>query len=150
LASGVRSSDRAGRELRRPEEIGAKGSLTRPWLATSPAADQLDPAAWLTREQGRRGIENRTPHTLDVTHRQDESRVHHPNAASVADLFRRLANACKHVWAQGRPKRQATARDRTEENLCNRWLGVRRFTRSSVARFSPSKTPPHPSRSSFY
>jgi hypothetical protein len=122
------------RQLARVDrKIGAKGPLTRTWLVASQAADRLDPATWLTREQGRWGIENRTHHTLDVTHREDESRVHHPNAASVLGLFRRLANALKQVRAKGRPKRAATARDWSEENLFNRWLGVRLFTRSPAA-----------------
>ena len=81
-------------------------------------------------EQQRWGIENRTHHTLDVTHREDESRVRHPNAVSVLGLFRRLSNAFKQVWAKGRPKREATSRDWIQENLFNRWNGIRLMTRS--------------------
>jgi hypothetical protein len=79
-------------------------------------------------EQQRWGIENRTHHTLDVTHREDESRVAEPNAASVLGIFRRLSNAFKQVWAKGRPKREATSRDWTEENQFNRWRGIRLIT----------------------
>ena len=111
--------------------IGARGKLTRTWLVSSRPAGQLSEAQWLDLEQGRWGIENRNHHTLDVTHREDESRVRHPNAALVLGIFRRLSNALKQVWAKGRPKRRATSRDWTEENHFNRWLGIRLFTRPS-------------------
>jgi predicted transposase YbfD/YdcC len=109
--------------------IGAKGKLHRTWLAASRSERQLTRKEWLELEQQRWGIENRTHHTLDVTHREDESRVHEPNAASVLGIFRRLSNAFKQVWAKGRPKRAATARDWTEENLFNRWNGIRLISR---------------------
>lgn len=109
--------------------IGAGGKLTHTWLVTSRAPAQLSEAQWLAREQARWGIETRTHYPLDVTHREDESRVRQPNAASVLGLFRRLATAFKQTWAKGRAKRRATARDWIEENHCNRWLGIRLFTR---------------------
>jgi hypothetical protein len=95
----------------------------------SRAQGQLSEAQWLNLEQGRWGIENRNHHTLDVTHREDESRVRHPNAASVLGIFRRLSNAFKQVWAKGRPKREATSRDWTEENQFDRWKAIRLITR---------------------
>jgi hypothetical protein len=107
-------------------KIGKDGQLTQTWLVASRV---LSDAEWLCLEQQRWGIENRTHHTLDVTHREDESRVKEPNAASVLGIFRRLSNAFKHVWARGRPKREATARDWTEENHFNRWSGIRLVTR---------------------
>jgi len=109
-------------------QIGAKGQLNSTWLVTSQAPTQLDEARWLNIEQQKWGIENRTHHTLDVTHREDESRVREPNAASVLGVFRRLSNAFKHVWAKGRPKRKATSRDWIEENHFNRWRGIRLIT----------------------
>jgi hypothetical protein len=84
---------------------------------------------WLELERQRWGIENRTHHPLDVTHREDESRVQEPNAASVLGIFRRLSNALKQPWAKGRPKRAATSRDWVEENLFNRWNGIRLIIR---------------------
>ena len=105
--------------------IGAKGQLNQTWLVTSRSKTQLDAQQWLDLEQQRWGIENRTHHTLDVTHREDESRVRHPNAASVLGIFRRLSNALKQAWAKGRPKREATSRDWIEENQFNRWRGIR-------------------------
>jgi predicted transposase YbfD/YdcC len=104
--------------------IGAKGQLHQTWLVASRSQTQLDEKQWLDLEQQRWGIENRTHHTLDVTHREDESRVRHPNAASVLGIFRRLSNTLKQVWAKGRPKRGATSRDWIEENHFNRWKGI--------------------------
>ena len=109
--------------------IGAKGQLHQTWLVTSRTKDQLDEKQWLGLEQQRWGIENRTHHTLDVTHREDESRVRHPNAASVLGIFRRLSNALKQAWAKERPKRGATSRDWIEENQFNRWRGIRLLMR---------------------
>ena len=109
--------------------IGAQGKLHRTWLVTSRSKRQLPPKAWLELEQQRWGIENRNHHTLDVTHREDESRVHEPNAASVLGSLRRLSNAFKQVWAKGRPKRAATGRDWIEENLFNRWSTIRLISR---------------------
>jgi hypothetical protein len=109
--------------------IGAQGKLRRTWLVTSRSERQLTRKEWLALEQQRWGIENRTHHPLDVTHREDESRVQEPNAASVLGIFRRLSNALKQPWAKGRPKRAATSRDWVEENLFNRWNGIRLITR---------------------
>ena len=110
--------------------IGAKGKLRRTWLVTSRSERQLTRTEWLVLEQQRWGIENRTHHPLDVTHREDESRVQEPNAASVLGIFRRLSNALKQPWAKGRPKRNATSRDWVEENQFNRWSGIRLITRN--------------------
>ena len=122
--------------------IGAKGKLTRTWLVSSRAPGELSAAQWLGREQARWGIETRTHYPLDVTHREDESGVRQPNAAAVLGLFRRLANAFQQPWAQGRPKRRATARDWLEENYFNRWLGIRLFTGPAIAK----KLRPKPAR----
>lgn len=121
-------------------QIGARGKLTRTWMVASLAHAQLSQPQWLDREQGRWGIETRNHYPLDVTHREDESRVRHPNAASVLGIFRRLSNALKQVWARGRPKRRATSRDWTEENHFNRWLGIRFFTHPSCSVKLTAKT----------
>jgi hypothetical protein len=105
--------------------IGAKGELRQTWLASSRNQSQMDPKRWLALERGRWGIENRTHHTLDVTHREDESRIQEPNAVAVLGIFRRLSNSLKQRWAKDRPRREATSRDWTEENLFNRWHGIR-------------------------
>jgi hypothetical protein len=109
--------------------IGAKGELHQTWLVASRSERQLTRKQWLELEQQRWGIENRTHYTLDVTHREDESRVRQPNAASVLGILRRLSNALKQAWAKGRPKREATSRDWIEENQFNRWQGIRLITR---------------------
>lgn len=114
--------------------MGAKGKLTSTWLVASRAEKQLSESEWLRLEQQRWGIENRNHHTLDVTHREDESRVRQPNAATILGIFRRLSNAFKQVWAQGRPKREATSRDWIEENQFNRWRGIRLITRSTLSK----------------
>lgn len=124
--------------------IGADGKLTRTWLATSLDPSQLSPARWLDREQGRWGIEIRNHYPLDVTHREDESRVRHPNAASVLGLLRRLSNTCQKLWSIGRPRRQATARDWIEENQFNRWLGIRLFTRPPASQKPTEKSQSSP------
>ena len=109
--------------------IGATGKLTSTWLVTSRVPSQLNDAQWLQLEQQRWGIEDRPHHPLDVTHREDESRVRHPHAAAVLGIFRRLSNALKQVWARGRPKRAATSRDWIKENHFNRWRGLHLITR---------------------
>jgi hypothetical protein len=113
---------------RMDRRIGAKGQLHQTWLVTSRSERQLNQKQWLTLEQDRWGIENRTHHTLDVTHREDESRVQEPNAVTVLGIFRRLSNSLKQRWAKGRSTREATSRDWTEENHFNRWYGIRLFT----------------------
>jgi predicted transposase YbfD/YdcC len=113
-------------------QIGARGELNSTWLVASRTSHQLDESEWLRLEQQRWGVENRTHHTLDVTHREDQSRVRQPNAACVLGIFRRLSNAFKQVWAKGRPKRQATSADWIEENLSNRWRGIHLITRPVV------------------
>jgi len=109
-------------------QIGAKGKLSRTWEVTSRTQVQQDPQQWLAVDQQHWGIENRTHHTLDVTYREDESRVRHHNAASVLGIFGRVSNALKHLWAKGRPKREATSRDWIEENQFNRWKAIRLIT----------------------
>lgn len=109
--------------------IGAEGKLTHTWLICSRESKQWSEAAWLEAEQTRWGIENRNHHTLDVSHREDESRVHQPNAATVLGIFRRLSNALKQAWAKDRPPREATTRDWIEENQFDRWKAIRLITR---------------------
>ena len=111
--------------------IGTKAKLRRTWLATSCSEHQLTRKQWLNLEQQRWGIENRIHHTLDATHREDQSRVRQPNAASVLGIFRRLSNAFKQLWAKGRPKREATSGDWGKENHFNRWKGIHLITQTT-------------------
>jgi hypothetical protein len=36
-----------------------------------------------------------------------------------------VANALKHLWAKGRPKREATSWDWIDANQFNRWQAIR-------------------------
>lgn len=108
--------------------IGAKGKLNSTWEVTSRTQAQQNPQQWLALDQQRWGIENRTHHTLDVTYREDTSRVRDHNAMSVLGIFARVSNALKHLWARGRPKREATSRDWIEENQFNRWKAINLIT----------------------
>ena len=108
--------------------IGVKGELRRTWLVASRSRKELGAAQWLDSEQNRWGVENRSPHTLDVTDREDQSRVRHPNATAVLGLCRRLSNAFKPVWAIGRPKREATSPDGIERNSNHRGYLIRLIT----------------------
>jgi hypothetical protein len=112
--------------------IGARRQLNTTWLVASRSNRQLNESEWLGLEQQRWGVENRSHHTLDVTHREDQSRVRQPNAVCVLGIFRRLSNALKQVWAKGRPKRQGTSADWIEQNLSNRWRGIRLITNPVV------------------
>lgn len=110
--------------------IGAKSQLTKTWLISS---KHMDDQEWLRLEQQRWSIENGAHHTLDVTHREDESRVRHSNATAILGIFRRISNALKQAWAKGRSKREATARDWIEENQFNRWRGINLILRPIFA-----------------
>ena len=108
--------------------IGAQGKLNRTWEVTSRPPAQQNPQQWLALDQQHWGIENRTQHTLDVTYREDQSRVRDHNAMTVLGILGRVSNALKHLWAKGRPKRAATSRDWIEENQFNRWNAIRLIT----------------------
>jgi hypothetical protein len=110
--------------------IGARGQLNSTWLVASRSIRELNQSEWLRLEQQRWGVENRSHHTLDVTHREDQSRVRQPNAVCVLGIFRRLSNAFKQVWAKGRPKRQGTSADWIEENLSKPWRGIHLINQS--------------------
>jgi hypothetical protein len=109
-------------------QIGAKGKLNRTWEVTCRTPLQQNPQQWLAVDQQHWGIENRTHHTLDVTYREDQSRVQDHNAISLLGIFGRVSNTLKHLWAKGRPKREATSRDWIEENQFNRWKAIRLIT----------------------
>lgn len=125
-------------------QIGAQGQRTHTWLIASRDQAHLTQGQWLELEQTRWGIENRSHHTLDVTHREDESRVHHPDAATVLGTFRRLSNAFKQNWAKDRPKREATSRDWFEENHFDRWKAIRLITLPTPEQKSPPISPSRP------
>jgi len=43
-------------------------------------------------------------------------------------ILRRVSNALKQAWAEGRPKREATARDWIQESQFDRWRDIRLIT----------------------
>jgi hypothetical protein len=124
--------------------IGAAGKLTSTWLIGSRPPQELSPKQWLDYEQTRWGIETRNHYPLDVSHREDESRVRQPTAATVLGIFRRIGNAFKQVWAVGRPKRKATARDWIEEHHFDRWQAIRLVTRPVQPPSPPRKSASQP------
>jgi len=74
----------------------------------------MDAAGFLKLKRGYWVIESALHHALDVTLREDHSRVRHPKAAFVLSLFRRMVVSFAQVWvAQCRklnPKSRVTSR----------------------------------------
>jgi hypothetical protein len=106
----------------------------------------MDAAGFLKLKRGYWAIESRLHHALDVTLREDHSRVHRPKAAFALSLFRRLVVSFAQVWlAQCRrlnPKSRATTRKfqqrfRRHDGGPDR-LRALMFTKSPVAWRSPS------------
>jgi hypothetical protein len=74
----------------------------------------MDAAGFLKLKRDYWVIESALHHALDVTLREDHSRVRHPKAAFVLSLFRRMVVSFAQVWvAQCRklnPKSRVTTR----------------------------------------
>ena len=74
----------------------------------------MDAAGFLKLKRGYWVIESRLHHALDVTLREDHSRVRRPNAAFALSLFRRLVVSSAQVWLtqcrKVNPKSRATTR----------------------------------------
>jgi hypothetical protein len=58
----------------------------------------MDAAGFLKLKRGYWVIENRLHHALDITLREDHSRVRHPKAAFALSLFRRVVVSFAQVW----------------------------------------------------
>lgn len=105
----------------------------------------LEAEARATRRSGC-AWQKRTHHNLDVTCRKDPSRVRHPNSTAVLGVFRRLSNACKHVWAIGHPRREATSAEWIERPMANRRVAIdlinRPVTQSNSRPKDPAPTMP--------
>jgi len=103
----------SGKSPQSNRRIGAQGQnsidLAGNLLLRAPVNPQAN--GWTSNNSALGHRESKPIHTLDVTHREDESRVRQPNAARFLGIFRRLSNAFKQLWAEGRPKREATSRD---------------------------------------
>ena len=74
----------------------------------------MDAAGFLKLKRGYWVIESRLHHALDVTLREDHSRVRRPKAAFALSLFRRLVVSFAQVWLtecrKVNPKSRATTR----------------------------------------
>jgi len=74
----------------------------------------MDAAGLLKLKRGYWVIESRLHHALDVTLREDHSRVRQPQAAFALSLFRRVVVSFAQVWLaacrQVQPKSRATTR----------------------------------------
>ena len=84
------------------------------YLISSLTLEQLDAAGFLQLKRGYWVIESRLHHALDVTLREDHSRVRHPQAAFALSLFRRVVVSFAQVWLSEcrkvNPKSRATTR----------------------------------------
>jgi hypothetical protein len=68
------------------------------YLISSLTLEQLDAAGFLKLKRGYWVIESKLHHALDVTLREDHSRVRHPKAAFALSLFRRVVVSFALVW----------------------------------------------------
>ena len=107
---GVQSIARLRRRVRRR----GKKTTEIVYLISSLTLEELDAADFLKLKRGYWVIESRLHHALDVTLREDYSRVRNPKAAFALSLFRRVVVSFAQVWVEKRrqqnPKSRATTR----------------------------------------
>lgn len=107
---GVQTIARLRRRVRRQ----GKKTTEIVYLISSFTLAQLDAAGFLQLKRGYWVIESRLHHALDVTLREDQSRVRNPKAAFVLSLFRRVVVSFAQVWLEEcrkmNPKSRATTR----------------------------------------
>lgn len=84
------------------------------YLLSSLTLEELQAQAMLALKRGYWVVESRLHHCLDITLREDHSRVRHPNAARALGTLRRvvlsLANAAIDQARSKRPKTKCTVR----------------------------------------
>jgi len=84
------------------------------YLISSRTLEQLDATGFLKLKRGYWVIESRLHHALDVTLREDHSRVRRPKAAFALSLFRRVVVSFAQAWLEQcrklNPKSRATTR----------------------------------------
>jgi hypothetical protein len=116
------------------------------YLISSLTLEQLDAAGFLKLKRGYWVIESRLHHALDVTLREDHSRVRHPQAAFALSLFRRVVVSFAQVWLSEcrkvQPKSRATTRQ-FQQRFRRQGGGRERlqallFTKSPVSWRSPN------------
>ena len=93
---GAQTIARLRRRIRR------KGKKTTEivYLISSLTLEELDATGFLKLKRGYWVIESRLHHALDVTLREDHSRVRHPRAALALSLFRRVVVSFAQVWLE--------------------------------------------------
>jgi hypothetical protein len=84
------------------------------YLISSLTLEQMDAAGFLKLKRGYWVIESKLHHALDVTLREDHSRVRHPKAAFALSLWRRVVVSFALVWLSEcrkvNPKSRTTTR----------------------------------------
>ena len=107
---GVQSIARLRRRVRRK----GKKTTEMVYLISSLTLEQLQAADFLRLKRGYWVIESRLHHALDVSLREDHSRVRNPKAAFVLSLFRRVVVSFAQAWLEQcrklNPKSRATTR----------------------------------------
>jgi hypothetical protein len=109
-------------ELRRFIDRGVrqKDEVEREYLLTSLPPAALDAAAMLALDRDYWGIESGLHQRLDISAREDHSRVHTRRAAYNLSLFRRAAMSFVIHWLQRQPdKRRATTTGFYDEMRAN-------------------------------
>ena len=79
-------------------------------LVTSLRPQELNALQWLRDNRAAWGIENGLHQRLDVSHRDDQSRVRKPKSMRVMGMFRRLSNSLFMHWRsrQNKPRHKTT------------------------------------------
>lgn len=79
-------------------------------LVTSLPPAELNAAQWLECNRAAWGIESGLHQRLDVSHRDDQSRVRLPSSMRVIGMFRRFSNSLFMEWRsrQQKPRHQTT------------------------------------------
>ena len=115
------------------------------YLISSLTLEQMDAAGFLKLKRGYWVIESRLHHALDVTLREDHSRVRQPNAAFTLSLFRRVVVSFAQDWLDQcrkvNPKSRMTTR-KFQQRFCRHDGGRERlqallFAKSPVSWRSP-------------
>ena len=116
------------------------------YLISSLTLEQMDAAGFLKLKRGYWVIESKLHHALDVTLREDHSRVRQPKAALALSLFRRVVVSFALVWLSEcrklNPKSRTTTRKfqqrfRRQDGGSER-LHALLFAKSPLAWRSPS------------
>ena len=112
--TGARLAARLETRVKRKDAQGKKKKWTREvvYLVSSLTLEELQAKGMLSLKRGYWIIESRLHHCLDITLREDESRVRTPKAARILGTIRRvvvsLANAAVNRARKKNPKSKCT------------------------------------------